>query len=94
MGLSVLSTVLVALAALTWSEASDTSLANMHAKWVDAYSSCTHVYIVKYWPCMYMYMIWLMDKTTNCREGNCKYIAEWCADGYEVTFKVKAATKI
>ena len=32
MGLSVLSTVLVALAALTWSEASDASLANMHAK--------------------------------------------------------------
>ena len=28
----------------------------------------------------------------NCREDNCKYIAEWCADGDEVTFKVKAVT--
>ena len=31
-------------------------------------------------------------KPQNCREDDCKYIAEGCADGDKVAFTVKAAT--
>ena len=31
-------------------------------------------------------------KPQNCREDDCKYKAEWCADGDKVAFTVKAST--